>query len=225
MLVVYENNDFLIADKPHEVPTVPLKSQDMEGTLLGMVAARYPDILCVRGINPWEYGTVHRLDTATAGLVIFARTQEAYEYLCSIQRRHLMEKTYTACVEPSDRLKGFEKPDADTFEIISYFRSYGPKSKEVRAVQDIRRADSPVLYRTKVKDLGDNIMECTITRGFRHQIRVHLAWAGIPIVGDPLYGKQYGQKGTLELDCRRISFPLEDGNHFTFTKPSGRISS
>ena len=225
MLIVYENKDFLIADKPHDIPTVPLKSQDMDGTLMGMVAEIYPDILSVKGMNSWEYGAVHRLDTATAGLVIFARTQEAYDYLCSKQRDNLMEKTYTAFVEPSDRLKGFDRPDAMTFEIVSYFRSYGPKSKEVRAVQDIRRADSPVLYRTKVTDLGNNVMQCTITRGFRHQIRFHLAWAGIPIIGDTLYGKQDNQTGTLELDCQGISFPLRDGNHFTFTKPSGRISS
>lgn len=225
MTAVFENRDFLIADKPHDVPTVPLKGQDMEGTLLGMVAASYPDILTVKGINPWENGAVHRLDTATSGLVIFARTQQAYDYLCLIQRDHLMEKTYTAHVEPSERLRGFDRPDAKTFEIISYFRSYGPKSKQVRPIQDIRRANSPVLYRTKVTDLGDNVMECVITRGFRHQIRAHLAWAGIPIIGDPLYGKEYGQAGTLELDCQRISFPLKDGNHFTFTKPSGRISS
>lgn len=224
MLIVYENKDMLIADKPHGIPTVPLKSQGMAGTLLGMVAESYPDILTVRGMNAWEYGAVHRLDTATSGLVVFARTQEAYDYLCSIQKNNLMEKTYRACVEMSDRLKGFDRPNARTYEIVSYFRSYGPRSKEVRPVQDIKRADSPVLYKTKVTDLGDNIMQCMITRGFRHQIRAHLAWAGIPIKGDSLYGKA-GENDILELDCYGLSFPLQDGNHFSFTKPSGRISS
>ena len=224
MLIVYENKDMLIADKPHGIPTVPLKRQDMAGTLLGMVAESYPDILSVRGMNTWEYGAVHRLDTATSGLVIFARTQEAYDYLCSIQKNNLMEKTYRACVETSDRLKGFDRPNAKTYEIVSYFRSYGPGSKEVRPIQDIKRADSPVLYKTKVTDLGDNVMQCMITRGFRHQIRAHLAWAGIPIKGDSLYGKA-GENDILELDCYGLSFPLQDGNHFSFTKPSGRISS
>ena len=224
MLIVYENKDMLIADKPHGIPTVPLKSQDMEGTLLGMVAESYPDILSVRGMNAWEYGAVHRLDTATSGLVIFARTQEAYDYLCSIQKNNLMEKTYRASVEPSDRLRGFNRPDTKTYEIVSYFRSYGPGSKEVRPVRDIKRADSPVLYSTRVTDLVDNVMECMITRGFRHQIRVHLAWAGIPIKGDKLYGKE-GENDTLQLDCVGISFPMQDGNYFSFTKPSGRISS
>ena len=224
MLIVYENKDILIADKPHDIPTVPLKSQNMAGTLLGMVAERHPDILSVKGVNSWEYGAVHRLDTATSGLVIFARTQEAYDYLCAIQKNNLMKKTYKACVEPSDRLRGFDRPNTKTYEIVSYFRSYGPGSKEVRPVQDIKRADSPVLYRTKVTDLGDNVMECIITRGFRHQIRSHLAWAGIPIKGDILYG--CGKAGqTLELDCFGLSFPMQDGNHFSFTKPSGRISS
>ena len=224
MLIVYENKDMLIADKPHGIPTVPLKSQDMAGTLLGMVAESYPDILSVRGMNTWEYGAVHRLDTATSGLVVFARTQEAYDYLCSIQKNNLMEKTYMACVETYDRLKGFDRPSTKSYEIVSYFRSYGPGSKEVRPVQDIKRADSPVLYKTKVTDLGDNVMQCMITRGFRHQIRAHLAWAGIPIKGDSLYGNA-GENDILELDCYGLSFPMQDGNHFSFTKPSGRISS
>ena len=224
MLIVYENKDMLIADKPHGIPTVPLKSQDMVGTLLGMVAESCPDILSVKGMNAWEYGAVHRLDTATSGLVVFTRTQEAYDYLCSIQKNNLMEKTYRACVETSDRLKGFDRPNAKAYEIVSYFRSYGPGSKEVRPVQDIKRADSPVLYSTRVTDLGDNVMECMITRGFRHQIRSHLAWAGLPIKGDKLYGKA-GENDTLQLDCVGISFPMQDGNHFSFTKPSGRISS
>ncbi len=221
-VVVFQNPDFIIADKMHGIPTVPLKGGSMDGTLLAMAAEECPDILSVEGRNPWEYGTLHRLDTATAGLVVFARTQKAYSYLMDIQGKDLMEKTYRAMVTHGDRLRGFDRPDSKTFRIASYFRSYGPKSREVRPVQDIRRADSPVLYTTDVTDCGDNIMHCTITRGFRHQIRAHLAWAGLPIIGDPVYGtvpatpEEAGR--TLELDCFCVSFPLEDGTPFSFSK-------
>lgn len=224
--VLYSCTAFIIADKPHGIPTVPLKSMGMEGTLLGMAAAEYPDILSVEGRNPWEYGTLHRLDTATSGLVVFARTQRAYSYLTGIQGKDLMEKTYRALVGAGDRLRGFDRPDSGSFTITSYFRSYGPKSREVRPVQDIRRADTPVLYTTKVTDCGNNIMHCTITRGFRHQIRAHLAWAGLPIVGDPIYGNTPESiitdsdtpTGVLELDCFRVSFPLQDNSPFSFSK-------
>ena len=236
--ILHSCADFIIADKPHGIPTVPLKNRDMEGTLLALVAAECPDILSVEGRNPWEYGTLHRLDTATSGLVVFARTQEAYAYLSDIQEKDLMEKTYRAVVTRGDRLRGFDRPDSKTFTITSYFRSYGPKSREVRPTQDIRRADTPLLYTTRVADCGDNIMHCTITRGFRHQIRAHLAWAGLPIVGDPIYGTDPGTAETpsgtpagtpvstpavtpactLELDCFRVSFPLPDNTPFRFSK-------
>ena len=220
-LIVFCNADFIIADKPHGIPTVPLKGQGTEGTLLGMAAAECPDILSVGGRNPWECGAVHRLDTATSGLVIFARTQQAFDHLMEIQKRDLLEKTYKAGVLHDDRLRGFDPPAfrlGATFTIMSYFRSFGPKSREVRPVQDIRRADTPSLYTTYVTYAGQDIVHCVITRGFRHQIRAHLAWAGLPIKGDPLYGPCPSPDIPLALDCFKVSFPLADGQRFSFSK-------
>ncbi|MBQ2049789.1 MAG: RNA pseudouridine synthase [Spirochaetales bacterium] len=220
-VVVFRNADFIIADKPHGIPTVPLKGQAADGTLLGLAAAECPEILCVNGRNPWEYGAVHRLDTATSGLVLFALTQDAYGYLMEIQKKDLLEKTYEARVIRDDRLRGFDPPAlriGATFTIMSYFRSYGPKSKEVRPVEDIKRADTPVLYTTYVTCAGQDIVHCTITRGFRHQIRAHLAWAGLPIEGDPVYGPSASPEVPLALDCRKVSFPASDGERFSFSK-------
>ena len=217
-LIVYEHRDFLIADKMHGMPTVPLKGQDSSDTLLGLVSAEYPEVSKIVGKNPWEGGTLHRLDTATSGLVVFARTQEMYGYLCRIQKEDLLEKTYRAQTVEGDRLKGIDLDiqDNKTIKIISYFRSYGRNSKEVRPTQDIKRADVPVFYKTiavKEKDL----FTCTITRGFRHQIRAHLAWIGHPIAGDAIYGNA-GTSDVLELDCFKVRFPMPDGKLFTFAK-------
>ena len=217
-LIVFESEDFLIADKPHAVPTVPLKGQNPDGTLLGMVSARYPEVADVCGRNPWEGGTCHRLDTATAGLVVFARTQAFYDYLQEIQQADLFVKTYRAETIENDFLKGSDIKIEDNreFRIMSYFRAYGKGSKAVRPVQDIRRADSSVLYTTTAVKDGESFT-CTITRGFRHQIRAHLAWIGHPIMGDCLYGTGSGTD-TLELDCLKVQFPLPDGKPFFFAK-------
>ena len=217
-LIVFESEDFLIADKPHAVPTVPLKGQKPDGTLLGMVSERYPEVADVCGKNPWEGGTCHRLDTATAGLVVFARTQTFYDYLQEIQQADLFVKTYRAETIENDFLKGSDIKIEDNreFRIMSYFRAYGKGSKAVRPVQDIRRADSPVLYTTTAVNDGESFT-CTITRGFRHQIRAHLAWIGHPIMGDCLYGTGSGTD-TLELDCLKVQFPLPDGKPFFFAK-------
>ena len=217
-LIVFESEDFLIADKPHAVPTVPLKGQKPDGTLLGMVSERYPEVADVCGRNSWEGGTCHRLDTATAGLVVFARTQTFYDYLQEIQQADLFVKTYRAETIENDFLKGSDIKIEDNreFRIMSYFRAYGKGSKAVRPVQDIRRADSPVLYTTTAVKDGESFT-CTITRGFRHQIRAHLAWIGHPIMGDCLYGTGSGTD-TLELDCLKVQFPLPDGKPFFFAK-------
>ena len=215
---VYESEDFLIADKPHGIPTVPLKGQKPDATLLGLVSSQYPEVLEVCGRNPWEGGTCHRLDTATAGLVVFARTQTFYDYLQRIQQADLFVKTYLADTVESDDLKGqdIQIEDSKEFRIVSYFRAYGKGSKAVRPVQDIRRADSPVLYTTTAVRNG-KAFTCTITRGFRHQIRAHLAWIGHPIQGDCLYGTG-SEKDTLKLDCMKVQFSLPDGKPFFFAK-------
>lgn len=216
--VVFENKDFLIADKPHDLPTVPLKGQSPDGTLLGLVSEDHPEVLSVCGKNPWEGGTLHRLDTATSGLVVFARTQAMYDYLQRIQQQDLFEKTYWADTFESTILKGsdLQITDNEEFKIVSYFRSYGKGSKTVRPTGDIKRADTPVLYTTRAIK-SDECFTCRITRGFRHQIRAHLAWIGHSIKGDSLYGNGTNT-GTLCLDCFEVRFPLPDGEPFFFAK-------
>ena len=216
--IVFENPDIIIADKPHGLPTVPLKGQRIEGTLLGLVAAQCPGVLGVEGRNPWEGGTLHRLDTATSGLVVFAKTQSMYDHLSAVQKEDLFKKAYLAKTIKDDRLRGSdpEIKDNEQFKIVSYFRSYGKGSKEVRPIQDIKRADTPVSYETDaVKDR--DCFTCTITRGFRHQIRAHLAWIGYPIEGDAIYGTGRPDD-TLQLDCFKVEFPMPDGQFFSFAK-------
>ncbi len=224
-LIVFQNSDIVIADKPHGMPTVPLKRQSSpEGTLLSAVSGECRDILSVKGRNEWEYGTLHRLDTATSGLVVFARNQNAYEHLMKMQREDRFTKVYKALTKESGRLLGKDAPigllqsldEGKEIEIISYFRSYGPGSKQVRPIQDIKRSDNSVKYTTKARKSG-NVFTCTITRGFRHQIRAHLSWIGFPIVGDGLYGDG-SDCDILELDCFSVSFPNPDGSLFTFSR-------
>ena len=222
-LVLFSSDDFVIADKPHNVPTVPLKGQSPDGTLLGMVSELYPDVMEVAGRNVWEHGAVHRLDTATGGLVVFARTQSFYDHILRIQADGLFAKRYTAKTFQSQRLKGLDIDiqRSKEVEISSYFRSFGPGGKQVRPTLDVKRADSDVLYSTLVRMMDEQLFSCTIKRGFRHQIRAHLAWIGHPIVGDPLYGETSAEnegEETLQLDCVELSFPLSDGRPFVFRK-------
>lgn len=195
--VVFVTDDFLIAYKDHETCTVPLKNKKTDDTLLDFVAHDYPEVLSVCGKNEWEGGALHRLDTQTAGLVVFARNNTFYEKLSAFQSSGKFVKTYIARTDGDVVLSG---------NISSYFRAYGPGRKMVKAESVATKADSSFLYTTRVKCLEKGIYECCISRGFRHQIRVHLASNGCPIKGDRLYNNSVSEE-VMQLECVEVSWP------------------
>lgn len=209
-LIQHLNQDFLIAYKPHNLPTVPLKNQNAE-TLLSCVAQLYPEVLTIHGKNEWEGSALHRLDTPTAGLVVFARTQAFYDALSALQKKDLFKKTYKAITEPV-------KSQIET-SLTTYFRAFGPKGKSVKVCLTPDKADTPKQYTTTLKTVEINpenaVFECIITQGFRHQIRAHLAYLGCPIKGDDLYNPD-AEKEDLALECTGLEFPLSNTEVFSY---------
>ncbi len=213
--LLYECEDFLLLDKPHNMPTVPLKTQRIDGTLLEQAALVCPQVLEVKGKNPWEGGALHRLDTATAGIVLFAKNQNFYEELQKLQDKHLFEKYYLAQTFENNALKGCDiEKKSGIITISSYFRPFGPGAKEVRPTLEEAKASPKILYKT-LANRDENLFCCTLTKGFRHQIRSHLAWTGHPIIGDSLYAKgdSLGSSEDLQLECVGISFPSLEGEN------------
>ena len=209
--VIFENQDILVFYKPKNIPTVPLKGQEGD-TLLSLAAADYPEILSPYGKNPWEGTILHRLDTPTSGIVIAARNKETYQYLISLQEDDKIEKKYKAEISEGRKdIPGFEPflylPIEGKLEIVSSFRSFGPKGASVRPVLSKRKGDERI-YKTEVEVLSPKNVVCTITRGFRHQIRCHLSWFGHPIVGDSRYGGE--ENDFLLLEAVSVSFPYKN---------------
>jgi 23S rRNA pseudouridine1911/1915/1917 synthase len=196
---VEKTSDYLVAYKPPRMHSVPLKKQgerdNRDETLLDWCSRLYPEVLEVRGRNPWEGGILHRLDYETEGLVLFARTQAAMDSLLVQQQEGRFSKEYGALsAGVGTALPGFppapsmpSAKSADTIVIETGFRPYGPGRKTVRPVV---YEGNP--YRTEVLSMeshGDyTLFRARIQRGFRHQIRCHLAWLGYPLINDPLYG-------------------------------------
>ncbi len=152
---------------------------------------------------------VHRLDRETSGLLVFARTEEA--------KRTLMmnwadtEKHYLAIVEGH--------PDPSEGLISSYLVE--SESMRVYSTKDTERGKlSETEYRV-VKTMGSRAwVELRLLTGRKHQIRVHLADQGWPIVGDMKYGKNPRNEKGLALHSHRLSFdhPYR-GNRLEFTAP------
>ena len=203
--VVYKNSKILIVYKESGLPTAPLKNATNHNLVL-RVAEEYPQIMAVSGYQPWEGGLVHRLDNLTKGLVIFALDQSAFDFLNYQQKNDMLIKEYRAksngikTALPGFPPYTFSALDDEMVTIISCFRAFGPKGASVRPLP-IKNGEK--VYRTDIVKESDNSFICTITQGFRHQIRCHMAWAGHPLIGDERYG---GKEGEFGLEAIGLSF-------------------
>lgn len=189
-----EQKPFLIIYKPKGLPSAPLTSEDKENALSQAVEL-FPQIKNVKGRKEIEYGLLHRIDTQTDGLLIIAVSQKAFDFINAEQKEGRFLKYYTAECEISDTFNSSEKGI-----ISSYFRPFGKGNKEVRPVTEnsntaaLKKIGKKKLYSTEYQIISKKgnkcIVECKIKEGYRHQVRAHLAWIGLPITGDSLYNKK-----------------------------------
>lgn len=206
--IIYNDDSILILNKASGIPSAPLKTLE-EKSALSFACEMFPEILNVKGKKLIEYGLIHRIDTLTSGLLLIAKTQQAYDFLISEQSFLRCIKKYTAkCHITDEIIQGFPKfPNNLKNDIIqkkeiivqSYFRSFGPKGSEVRPVSLDKESNNfaankktgSTIYETKilVNKIENNIayVTCEITKGYRHQVRCHLSWVGLPVIADPLY--------------------------------------
>jgi 23S rRNA pseudouridine1911/1915/1917 synthase len=149
--------------------------------------------------DPTRPGVVHRLDLDTSGLVIFARTQEAFEALGRMIRAREVTRTYIALVA------GKVEPPAGAIE-APIGRDPGKRTR-----QAIVSTGKPARtrYRTVRQFDGATLLEVTLETGRMHQIRVHMAATGHPVIGDPVYGGRAPSPVRLDrqfLHAARLSF-------------------
>ena len=166
--VVFEDASVLAVSKPSGLPTMPAGGF-LEHTLLALVHASYP-----------EAHPLHRLGRFTSGLVLFARTPAAASTLAKAWRDHEVVKDYRALVSG--------EPSWDTLEIAI---GIGPvPHPRLGTVFAAREDGKPALSTVTVIARRDETALCDvrIATGRPHQIRIHLAFSGHPLVGDPLYG-------------------------------------
>jgi 23S rRNA pseudouridine1911/1915/1917 synthase len=174
----------IVIDKPAGMPTVALHASD-RGTLANALLARFPE-LRQASPDPLEAGLVHRLDTATSGVVVAARTAPAWRALREQFRAGDVAKRYLALVAGSVR-------EAGTVRHPIAHRPRRPREMCVCANPDRARTlgARPALTRYRPLRPGPavTLVEVDIATGVRHQIRVHLASIGHAIVGDAVYGR------------------------------------
>lgn len=189
---VFEDDALLAFDKPCAMPVQPL-SCDETGTLMNGVVARYPECTPL-GDRPLMAGALHRIDADTSGLVLVARTAEAFENLRAQFSAQTVRKTYLALVEGAVAVGGtlendlIHDPSLPFCKMIDYrnnrlCESEKAKTRPLHAVTQF----NPIA-RTCVENEERTLLEVTIYTGVTHQIRAQLAMAGMHIINDRLYG-------------------------------------
>lgn len=198
-----QEHPFAVIYKPKGLASAPLREGD--DSALFRVAEIFPQLKNVEGKKKVEYGLLHRIDTATSGLLLVASTQESYDFLRECQKEGKFLKYYRAEIQVPEGKK-IEKE----FTVVSRFRPFGEKARKVKPVfedgsaADKKKCGSKV-YSTWIKIEGNRAL-CRITEGYRHQVRAHLASCGFPICGDQLYNDKALPGEELKFEAFRIEF-------------------
>lgn len=167
-VIVHADDQILVVDKPAGLLSVPGKPLDHQDCLETRLRAIYPETLLV-----------HRLDMSTSGLIVFARTPNAQKSLGRQFEKRLVEKRYLAIVS------GTVAQDAGTIDLP--VGSDWPNRPRQKVDHDRGRA-AHTAWRVLARREGATVMELAPTTGRSHQLRVHMAALGHPILGDELYG-------------------------------------
>jgi 23S rRNA pseudouridine1911/1915/1917 synthase len=181
--VMHEDAAVIVVNKPGGVPCHPLNA-DERGTVMNAVVARFPEIATV-GERPLEGGLVHRLDNGTSGALLIARNRGTFEKLRDAIRAGRIARRYEALVAGVlERKTEIYAPIAHHAKNARKMVVGDPSSANPKRAG---RAASTVVE--PIRRVGDfTLLSIAPKTGSRHQIRVHLASIGHPIVGDTLYG-------------------------------------
>ena len=227
LTISYEDEALLVVVKPRGIATAPLAKYSTTNNLTEYVFAYCPAIAKVQGFTAYEGGLLHRLDNDTEGLVLYAKTQEAFNFLQTQAKEGYFIKHYLAhslTGVPTLPPDGFSKDNwqeylksnqfiHDKISLTTGFVKAQAKSSKVRAVGLSASAKATLPYTTNftLSSCQSFIkVECTLTRGFRHQVRASLAALGLPIIHDPLYSAGT-DNGPIQFWATALSFKHPNG--------------
>lgn len=208
--LVYEDKNLIIINKPHQLHSVAQSYLDQD-TVANFLLSVNPNLRNVS--SPLESGLINRLDYETSGLMMVAKTKSAFEYFksqmkdqkiikhyqCLVSKNILEKKLYLAMVKPSSKSRS-------KVRLIPYERVLENEFETIK---------TEVLSSIKFNDKF--LVTLRLITGFRHQIRVHLADLGTPIVGDNLYEGDTSDR--LYLHASLIRFSLPNGEKIEVVSP------
>ncbi|MEC7933677.1 MAG: RluA family pseudouridine synthase, partial [Pseudomonadota bacterium] len=185
----HEDADLIVVDKPAGLVVHPAAG-NLDGTLVNALLHHCAGELSgIGGVA--RPGIVHRIDKDTSGLLVVAKTDKAHEGLARQFKDHSIDRAYAAIAY------GHPVPAAGTVD--SWIGRSDADRKKMAVHREGRGKHAVTHYRTMERLRGAALMECRLETGRTHQVRVHMAHIGHPLIGDPVYGRERkGFKSILE---------------------------
>jgi 23S rRNA pseudouridine1911/1915/1917 synthase len=183
--IVYENDDLVVVNKPAGMVVHPAAGHS-SGTLVNAMLGHDPEI---EGIGGEERpGVVHRLDKETSGLILLAKNERAHRWLQDQFRLRKVDKTYLALVDG--------KPPTPSGRVEAHIGRDPSHRKRMAIVSESRGREAISEFKTAESFRQHTLLEFHPLTGRTHQIRLHCAFLGCPIVGDQVYGRK---KSSVEI--------------------------
>ena len=202
--IIYETKDFLIINKPAGL-LVHRAANLEEKTLIDWLLKNHPEVKGVGDDPENRPGIVHRLDKDTSGILVIAKNQESFDYLKKLFQKKEAKTTYLALVW------GRVLPESGTIN-----KPIGLKAGTVKRTTMLKRVkmvkEAITTYGVKKYFNDFTFLEVAPLTGRTHQIRVHLASIGHPVVGDKLYGNKKIPEGLDRqfLHAESIEFTTQE---------------
>ena len=197
--VLYEDDDLIVINKPAGLVVHPAPGHP-GGTLVNALLYHCGDLAGVGGVL--RPGIVHRLDQGTSGVMVAAKNDAAHRALSEQFRDHSIEREYRALVRAL--------PGADTGRVDQPIGRH-PRDRKRMSVRSQRGREASTVWRVvrRFRVAGRSWLAVLPESGRTHQIRVHLASVGMPVVSDPVYGRSRREPLALDhpaLHARTLAF-------------------
>ncbi|HEY3474504.1 MAG TPA: RluA family pseudouridine synthase [Anaerolineales bacterium] len=184
--IVFENESLVVVNKPAGMVVHPAVGHS-SGTLVNAMLGYDPDI---EGIGGEERpGVVHRLDKETSGLILLAKDERAHRWLQDQFRLRKVDKTYLALVDG--------RPPTPSGRVEAHIGRDPSHRKRMAIVPESRGREAISEYRTLETFRQHTLLEFHPLTGRTHQIRLHCAFLGCPVVGDAVYGRK---KASVDIE-------------------------
>lgn len=214
--VVYEDDALIVINKPQGMVVHPAQG-NYRGTIVNALLHHcdsLSDYNSLTGINGvMRPGIVHRIDKDTSGIIVIAKSNDAHLSLSEQLKAHSITRKYLALLE------GRLKSENGTVDAMI---GRNPKDRKQMAVVDRNGKQAVTHYRVLEQFDSNTLIEASLETGRTHQIRVHMAYIGHPVVGDTVYGfkkQRFDTKGQL-LHARVLGFVHpKTGRYMEFEAP------